>query len=121
MAFLRERGIFFTDGQPANVEPLEDLLEAYLRFWLSHLESGMPIDPLGINRGRRSMDPVTIFDPVLQGVNVASRITLTTKTALFDACLEVYNYTDAVLATFASGGRTLAELATNARAIVDSL
>jgi len=67
------------------------------------------------------MDPVTIFDPVFQGVNVASRITLATKTALFDACLELYDYTNAVVATFASGGRTLAELATNARALVDSL
>jgi len=29
MAFLRERGMLFTDGQPANVGPLADLLEAY--------------------------------------------------------------------------------------------
>jgi len=29
MVFLSERGMLFTDGQPANVGPLADLLEAY--------------------------------------------------------------------------------------------
>jgi len=116
--FLRERGLLFAE-QPTLVQvPTTELFGAFLAYWVEKLSApGLVIDPLGLNNGQ-CRDPVVIYDPVLLGVNVASRITDATRRKLHLACIAVYERLDEFLQSRVEAGLTFKSLAEETRQIV---
>jgi len=114
-AFLREHGLLFAAQPPLLVMPATELFGAFLAYWVEKLSApGLAIDPLGLNDAQCS-DPIVIYDPVLRGVNVASRINDTTRIILHRTCQTVYKLLDTSLRRQVEAGLSLRELAEETR------